>query len=97
MHSKILGDYGFIKTYDSAIPEMRHKSDSTDNYLYQHWELEKINHTYYLVIKKDMCELSFVTDCNNNCNILEGEEDRNELICKFKLRSLKFMLKRHII
>jgi len=95
MHEQILLLHNFIKTYDSAIPEMRHKTDN-DDYFYQHWELEKIDCTYYLIIKKYMCELSIEEIRNNNCDFAE-EIKPNKIIAKFKLKSLKFMLKRHII
>jgi len=95
MYEQFLISIGFIKTYDSAITEMRHKTDKND-YLYQTWELEKADHNYYLLIRKNTCELSYLEEDKNSCDFTE-EIKPNKIIVKFKLRSLKFMLKRHII
>jgi len=94
MHEQILTSIGFIKTYDSAIPELRHKTDKND-YLYQSWELEKVDYTYYLLIRKNICELSYSKEHENSCDFAE-EVKPNKIITKFKLSSLKFMLKRHM-
>jgi len=86
MHEQFLSSIGFTKTYDSLIPSLRHKTDNGEIFS-QSWKLKQSNDYYYLDIRKNNCELSF----------LEEGKNHNKILAKFKLRSLKFMLKRYII
>ena len=86
MHEQFLSSIDFIKTYDNLIPSLRHKTDNGKTFC-QSWELKQNNDYYYLDIRKNNCELSFLKEGKNH----------NKILAKFKLRSLKFMLKRYII
>jgi len=86
MHEQFLSYIGFYKTYDSFIPSLRHKTDN-GKILSQTWELKIQTDSYFLDIYENNCKLSY----------LEEGRNHNKLIAKFKLRSLKFMLKRYLI